>query len=64
MTAMTGDRLRSNLTGTMYKVKVIKGRLVVLETEDGSTQMLTGKDSLKLFYKKIEKVKRKKCFFN
>ena len=50
MPAMTGDRLRNNLTGTMYRVKVIKGRLVVLETEDGSCQMLTEKDSIKLFY--------------
>ena len=65
MPAMAGDRLRNNLTGTMYRVKVIKGRLVVLETEDGSCQMLTEKDSIKLFYEKIENVKRQKqCFFN
>ncbi len=65
MTAMTGDRLRSNLTGTMYRIKVIKGKLVVLETEDGSSQMLTVKDSIKLFYQKIGNVKRQKqCFFN
>ena len=57
MTAMTGDRLRNNLTGTMYKVKVIKGKLVVLETEDGSSQLLTGKDCLKLFYEKIDNAK-------
>jgi hypothetical protein len=65
MTAMTGDRLRNNLTGTMYRVKVIKGKLVVLESEDGSCRMLTEKDSIKLFYEKIENVKRQKqCFFN
>ena len=57
MTAITGDRLRNNLTGTMYRVKVIKGKLVVLETEDGSSQLLTGKDSINLFYEKIENAK-------
>ncbi len=63
MTAMTGDRLRNNLTGTTYKVKVIKGKLVVLETEDGSSQLLTGKDCLKLFYEKIEnaEMQRQSC---
>lgn len=65
MTTMTGDRLRNNLTGTTYKVKVIKGKLVVLETEDGSTQLLTGKDCLKLFYEKIENAEmRKQLFLN
>jgi hypothetical protein len=54
MTAATGDRLRNNLTGTMYRVKVIKGKLVVLETEDGTSQLLTEKDSIKLFYEKIQ----------
>ncbi len=65
MTTTTGDRLRNNLTGTMYKVKIIKGKLVVLETEDGSSQLLTGKDCLKLFYEKIENVKmQRQLFFN
>ena len=63
MTTMTGDRLRNNLTGTTYRVKVIKGRLVVLETEDGSSQLLTGKDCLKLFYEKIENAKMQRQFF-
>ncbi len=65
MTTMTGDRLRNNLTGTMYRVKVVKGKLVVLETEDGSSQLLTGKDCLKLFYEKIENAEmRRQLFFN
>ncbi len=63
MNTMTGDKLRNNLTGTMYRVKVVKGKLVVLETEDGSSQLLTGKDCLKLFYEKIEKAEMHKEFF-
>ncbi len=63
MTTMTGDRLRNNLTGTTYKVKVIKGKLVVLETEDGSSQLLTGKDCLKLFYEKIENAEMQRQSF-
>ncbi len=65
MNTMTGDKLRNNLTGTRYRVKVIKGKLVVLETEDGSSQLLTGKDCLKLFYQKIENAEmRKQLFLN
>ncbi len=47
----------------MYKVKVIKGKLVVLETEDGSSQLLTGKDCLTLFYEKIENAEMHKQLF-
>lgn len=48
------DRIRSNLTGKVYKVKRIKDRMVVLESEDGSNQVLTEKENLKLFYEKVE----------
>ena len=44
-----GDRIKSSLTGKEYKVKMIKDRVVVLESEDGSNQVLTEKGNLKLF---------------
>ena len=49
-----GDRIKSSLTGKEYKVKMIKDRVVVLESEDGSNQVLTEKGNLKLFYEKVE----------
>jgi hypothetical protein len=36
MTVKEGNRVRSNLTGKVYKVKMIKDRVVVLESEDES----------------------------
>jgi len=49
-----GDRIKSNLTRKEYRVKLIRERMVVLETEDKSSQVLTTKDNLRLFYEKIE----------
>jgi len=60
MTMKEGDRIRSNLTDKVYKVKIIKDRMVVLESEDGSNQVLTEKENLKLFYEKVEKENRPK----
>jgi len=54
MTMKVGDRLRSNLTEKVYKVKRIKDRMVVLESEDGLNQVLTEKENLRLFYMKVE----------
>jgi hypothetical protein len=58
MTMKKGDRIRSNLTDKVYKVKIIKDRMVVLESEDGSNQVLTEKENLKLFYEKVENENR------
>ncbi len=55
-----GDRIKSRLTEKEYKVKMIKDRVVVLESEDGSNQVLTEKENLKLFYEKVENEKRPK----
>jgi len=49
-----GEKRRSILTGKVYHVKVIKDRVVVLGSPDGSTQVWTEKDNLKLFYEKVE----------
>ena len=42
-----GDTYRHKLTGKIYAVKWIIGSTIVLETEDGSERMLTGKEALK-----------------
>jgi hypothetical protein len=60
MTINEGDRLKSNLTEKFYKVKMVKGQLVVLESEDGSSQVLTGKGNLKLFYEWVKNENRQK----
>ncbi len=57
-----GDRLKSNLTRKVYKVKMVKGKQVVLESEDGSSQVLTEKENLKLFYEQVKNETRQKDF--
>jgi hypothetical protein len=54
MTINEADRLKSNLTGKVYKVKMVKVKQVILESEDRSSQVLTNKETLELFYEKIE----------
>lgn len=48
-----GDRIKINLTVKMHRVKMIKDRMVILESEDGSSQVLTEKEKLKSFYEKM-----------
>ena len=62
MTINEADRLRSNLTGKIYQVKMVKGKQVVLESEDGSSQVLTEMENLKLFYEKVKNESREKDF--
>ena len=47
---MEGEKARSILTGKIYEVKIVEDCSVVLESLDGSSQVLTEKDNLKLFY--------------
>jgi len=62
MTINEGDRLKSNLTGKVYKVKMVKVKQVILESEDESSQVLTEKDNLKLFYEWVKNEDRQKDF--
>ena len=50
-----GDKMESILTGRCYQVKTIKEWAAVLESLDGSTQILTEKGNLELFYRTVEK---------
>ena len=45
-----GERLANCLTGQVYRVGLINKEWVVLESEDGSSQVLTGRVSLSAFY--------------
>jgi len=52
-----GATLKSFLNGKYYKVKRIVKSMVVLQSEDGQSQILTGAENLSLFYKKKESIK-------
>jgi len=54
VTIKEGEKVRSNLNGKGYEVKAIKNKLVVLDSEDGSGWIITEKDILRMFYKKLE----------
>ena len=45
-----GERFANCLTGRVYRVGLINKEWVVLESEDGSSQVLTGRASLSAFY--------------
>ena len=57
MKAKYGDTVRSLFNNNYYKVKRIVNSMVVLESEDGQTQILTEAENLNLFYKKKESMK-------
>ena len=48
-----GDIFRRRFTGREYELRRITGHMVVLHSLDGLSQILTGKDSLDLFYEKF-----------
>jgi hypothetical protein len=45
-----GEKFANCLTGRVYRVGLINKEWVVLESEDGSSQVLTGRVSLSAFY--------------
>jgi c-di-GMP-binding flagellar brake protein YcgR len=54
VTAMlrVGDKFKSLITGATYVLKKIKDEMVLLEEENGKSQVLTELSNLKLFYDK------------
>ena len=50
MTLNEGNRVKNILTDKVYKVKKINKDWVLLQAEDGSSQVLTGKMGLKFMY--------------
>jgi hypothetical protein len=55
--ASKGDVLKNVLTGKTYQVILIGDRMVVLESEDRLTKVLTTTGTLKLNYAKSEGVR-------
>jgi hypothetical protein len=50
MTLYEGNRIKNILTGKVYQVKKINKDWVLLQAEDRSSQVLTGKMGLKFIY--------------
>ncbi len=53
-----GDKFRSIFTGRVYAVKLLDGRMVLMESDDKSSRVLTGKDNLKTFYQRLAQENR------
>jgi hypothetical protein len=62
VTAMpkVGDKFKGLITGATYVVKKIEGKMVLLEEQNGKSQVLTELSNLKLFYDKEEKEEKTK----
>ncbi len=57
MTIKEKDLVKSVLTGKIYEIKTTRDPIVILESLDGSSQVLTEKNNLNLFYEKVENLK-------
>jgi hypothetical protein len=53
VTISEGEKIKSNLSGKAYRVTSVRNKLVVLDAEDGSDWMITGKDMLGMFFRKF-----------
>jgi hypothetical protein len=51
-TPAIGEIFKSSLTGRVYEVKRILDQMVVLQSLNGLSQVLTAKENLNLFYEK------------
>ena len=49
--ARIGERVTNCLNGKLYTVKVFNKEWVLLEAEDGSGRILTGRNGLRLLYR-------------
>ncbi len=58
-----GDKFKSIITGATYVVRKIKDKMVVLESHNKKSQLLTELSNLKLFYKKEEKEEETKPWY-
>lgn len=46
------DRLRSKITGNIYEVKKIVNEMIILESLNGTSQVLTDLNNIALFYER------------
>ncbi len=54
MWVAVGEKVKSSLNGTVYVVKAVDFRSVILQSENGSSQTWTNWDALGRFFEKIE----------
>lgn len=52
VTVHQSNRFRSKITGNVYEVKKIVNEMVVLESLNGKSQMLTDLNNIALFYER------------
>jgi hypothetical protein len=55
LTGQESNRFRSKITGNVYEVKKIVNEMIVLESLNGVSQVLTELDNIALFYEKESK---------
>ena len=54
MTIKEKDLVKSVLTGKIYEIKTTRDSFVILQSLDGSSQVLTERSNLKWFYEKTD----------
>ena len=59
-----GTKVKSSLTGEIYRVKAVRGMALVLEAEDGLRSVITELGDLNLFYETLENGGRSKNPFS
>jgi hypothetical protein len=52
VTTTEGNRVRSKITGQVYDVKKLVKNMVVLDSVDGSSQIMTELKNIELFYER------------
>ena len=62
MKVQIGEKFANCLTGRVYRVGIINKEWLVLESEDGSSQVLTGRAGLSAFYSRSGDETRKRNF--
>jgi len=53
VTIEEGERLRNSFNGRVYRVKAVRNSLVVLDAEEDTSWIITEKEILRIFYKKV-----------
>ncbi len=57
MTIKEGDLVKSVLPGKIYKIRTTRDWIAIFESLDGSSQVMTEKSNLNLFYEKVKNLK-------
>ena len=58
MSVILGDMFKSSFTGKVYAVKLIRDRMVLLESGDKLSRVLTEEGNLKSFYQRVAQENR------